>query len=100
MRIKIEGRHSLEEVIDRIGYAIKMLTEMYPIDSFTGINLYLNILDKDGEVVTLVNSEGDELAMMLFRDSRKPKKLKKKRQIANVLQMPDPNLELKTTKPS
>lgn len=96
MKIKIEGKCTPDELVERISKAISHLTKFYPVDGFSGINLYVTLLDQNGEACVIEDGKGYEMASISFPDPKQPKKISPKKQTGKIIEMPTIPLKTKS----
>lgn len=79
MRIKFAGEFTLEEFPEAVEKALTMMCERWPeagIVTMSGINLYFHPKDVNKKRKTLIDDDGNELALEYSR--LKKKEIKKK----------------------
>ncbi|MBI1829301.1 MAG: hypothetical protein HYR87_07505 [Thaumarchaeota archaeon] len=97
MRIKIEGTRTPRELGGDITGILESVLGEYSGLKIKNFNLYFNVVDEEGEEVELCSKDGRPIQMLLVPDKNKPKKMpKKKYSKDNIVQMPDPNIVIKT----
>lgn len=60
MDIILQGQHNGEEAVKSLEGVIKLFKERYHISKFNEIHLTLTLVDDQGDVVELVDSESNE----------------------------------------
>nr|WP_280157699.1 hypothetical protein [Priestia aryabhattai]MDH3135372.1 hypothetical protein [Priestia aryabhattai] len=88
MRIKFEEPVTPE----LIASTLQELMEEYEV-TLSKANLYINFRNADGELVTLVNSNGDEVERVIVKKPKNPK-AKKKKSKSNLVEFPNKEREI------
>ncbi|CAK8584001.1 hypothetical protein ACMYUM_28635 (plasmid) [Priestia megaterium] len=88
MRIKFEEPVTPE----LIASTLQELMEEYEV-TLSKANLYINFRNADGELVTLVNSNGDEVERVIVKKP-KTQKPKKKKSKSNLVEFPNKEREI------
>ena len=88
MRIKFEEPVTPE----LIASTLQELMEEYEV-TLSKANLYINFRNADGELVTLVNSNGDEVERVIVKKP-KTQKPKKKNSKSNLVEFPNKEREI------
>lgn len=60
MDIILQGQHDGKEAIESLERIIKLFKERYKINQFTEIHLSVTLVDDQGDVVELVDSESNQ----------------------------------------
>ena len=58
LRLKRSGRVSKELLLKEVSIALDSLTEDFDLESFSGVNVYLQMYNKDGDRLALISSNG------------------------------------------
>ncbi|MCM3100239.1 hypothetical protein [Priestia megaterium] len=88
MRIKFEEPVTPE----LIASTLQELMEEYEV-TLSKANLYINFRNTDGELVTLVNSNGDEVERVIVKKP-KTQTQKKKKSKSNLVEFPNKEREI------
>lgn len=90
MRLKIEGKHSVEDTLQIIRKQLDHLIKQGMVD-MSGVNVYLTPLDPSGEEIVFIDDQDQTIGMMIWRDVIKKKEVKVDRKKVAV-QHPKPAL--------
>lgn len=96
MRIKIEGKRSPAEIGQLVTEVLIKLGQDFPELHFGRYNLYFTPLNAAGDEVLACNEQGKIIETIVIPDPNKPPKVQKKKTAGAVIQMPDPNMKIKT----
>jgi len=75
MKIKLAGVTSRDEIISAIDKTIDFLGVDFEKHCLNGVNIYFNVYEKGGGVVTFVDNDGDEIDSIKFSSEKKTKKI-------------------------
>lgn len=60
MDIILKGQHDAQELVDSITNVLKHFKERYKIDAFCEIHLTVTLVDEQGDIVELMDSESEK----------------------------------------
>ncbi len=90
MRLKVEGKHSIEVTLQILQQQLEHLIKQGMVD-ISGFNVYLTPLNTEGEEVILIDELNQEVGMMVWKDKPKRKEVKVDRKKVEI-QRPRPIL--------
>lgn len=60
MDIILQGQHTSEEAVESLANVLKLFKDRYNIESFREIHLSVTLVDEQGDVVELIDSESNQ----------------------------------------
>ncbi len=61
MKIKFQGTHKTDEVIDSLAAVLRLFEEQYGVGNFNAIKLNLTLVNEEGEEVELIDAGTSEV---------------------------------------
>jgi len=98
MRVKIEGKKTPEEASQAVLKVLQSILKSYSDVRLRGLNFYFTFVNSEGEEIQLCDKDGNPIEMLMVPDENKPKKLPKKQQFDNVLELPNQNIKVKSSR--
>ncbi len=90
MRLKIEGKHSIDVTLQILHQQLEHLIKKGMVD-VSGFNVYLTPINTEGEEVIFIDEHEQEIGMMVWKDKPKRKEVKVDRKKVEI-QRPSPIL--------
>lgn len=61
MDIILQGQHNSKEIVESVKNVLKLFKERYQINDFCEIHLSVTLIDEQGDVVELIDSESNQV---------------------------------------
>jgi hypothetical protein len=78
MRIKIEGRFSADELLQKLEWSLRHFEDQFRVERFTGLNIYFTPRDVDGQELELLADDGEPIGEVIFIEPKVPRRRKPK----------------------